>query len=81
MLDQPGTGAVIVGFRSEASARRTLATLGLELTPHDHAQLAAVLASQPLPAGDVYDAERDPTSPHAGIIRYNLNRTEGFHDA
>ena len=29
-----------------------------------------------MPRGDVYDAERDPTSAHAGIIRYNLNRAE-----
>jgi hypothetical protein len=27
----------------------------------------------PMPVGDVYDAERDPQSVHAGIIRYNLN--------
>ena len=31
LLDQPGVGAVIVGFRGEASARRTLATLQLTL--------------------------------------------------
>ena len=74
VLDQPGTGAVIVGFRSEASARRTLATLGLTLSAADHAQLGAVLAGQPMPAGDVYAAERDARSPHAGIIRYDLNQ-------
>jgi aryl-alcohol dehydrogenase-like predicted oxidoreductase len=73
VLDQPGTGAVIVGFRSEASARRTVSTLDLVLTPDDHARLSAVLAELPMPAGDVYDAERDPQSTHAGIIRYNLN--------
>ncbi len=75
MLDQPGTGAVIVGFRGEASARRTLQTLALTLTPDDHAHLASVLDELPMPAGDVYDAERDPQSAHAGIIKYNLNAT------
>jgi len=74
VLDQPGTGAVIVGFRSDATARRTLETLGLALTADDHAQLAAVLGALPMPAGDVYDAERDAASPHAGVIRYDLNR-------
>lgn len=74
VLDQPGAGAVIVGFRSEASARRTLATLDLTLSPADHAELRTVLAALPVPAGDVYDAERDPRSPHAGIIRYNLHQ-------
>ena len=73
VLDQPGTGAVIVGFRSLASAQRTVQTLGLTLSPDDHAQLRAVLNTMPMPAGDVYEAERDPMSPHAGIIRYNLN--------
>jgi aryl-alcohol dehydrogenase-like predicted oxidoreductase len=77
VLDQPGTGAVIVGFRSEASARRTLQTLTLTLTPDDHAHLASVLHDLPMPAGDVYDAERDPRSAHAGIIKYNLNGTNG----
>lgn len=74
VLDQPGTGAVIVGFRSETSARRTIDTLGLTLTADDHRQLSAVLDSMPIPTGDVYEAERDATSPHAGVIRYNLNR-------
>jgi aryl-alcohol dehydrogenase-like predicted oxidoreductase len=73
VLDQPGTGAVIVGFRSEASARSSVQTLGLALTAADHAQLSRVLASMPMPEGDVYAAERDPMSKHAGIIRYNLN--------
>lgn len=73
VLDQPGVGAVIVGFRGEASARRTLQTLGLVLSDDDRAQLDGVLATMPMPAGDVYDAERDPQSVHAGIIRYNLN--------
>jgi aryl-alcohol dehydrogenase-like predicted oxidoreductase len=74
VLDQPGVGAVIVGFRSVASAERTLATLGLALTDADRAQLGAVLDALPMPPGDVYAAERDPSSKHAGIIRYNLNQ-------
>lgn len=73
VLDQPAVGAVIVGFRGEASARRTVQTLSLALSPEDHAQLAEVLRAMPMPVGDVYDAERDPQSVHAGIIRYNLN--------
>ena len=75
VLDQAGVGAAIVGFRSPESAARTVRTLSLSLTPDDRAQLDQVLRAMPLPAGDVYDAERDPQSPHAGIIRYNLNKT------
>ena len=74
VLDQSGVGAVIVGFRSRESAVRTVQTLGLALSPDDHQQLRAVLDELPMPPGDVYDAERDPSSPHAGIIRYNLNQ-------
>jgi aryl-alcohol dehydrogenase-like predicted oxidoreductase len=74
VLDQEAVGAVIVGFRNPASAMRTVQTLDLSLSPEDHAQLAAVLSEMPMPAGDVYDAERDPQSVHAGIIRYNLNK-------
>lgn len=77
VLDQPGVGAVIVGFRGEASASRTLATFGLTLAPDDHTQLRDVLKSLPMPSGDVYDAERDASSVHAGIIRYNLNEAAG----
>lgn len=73
VLDQAATGAVIVGFRGEASAKRTVGTLGLSFSDDDRAQLAAVLRGLPMPPGDVYDAERDPQSVHAGIIRYNLN--------
>ncbi len=73
VLDQQAVGAVIVGFRTSASAMRTVQTLGLSLSAADHAQLAEVLDALPMPAGDVYDAERDPQSVHAGIIRYNLN--------
>jgi len=73
VLDQQAVGAVIVGFRTSASAMRTVQTLGLTLSSADHAQLADVLRALPTPVGDVYDAERDPQSVHAGIIRYNLN--------
>lgn len=76
VLDQSGAGAVIVGFRGEASARRTLATLNLQLSQDDHAQLGGVLQLLGTPIGDVYDAERDPSSVHAGIIRYNLNASD-----
>jgi aryl-alcohol dehydrogenase-like predicted oxidoreductase len=76
VLDRQAVGAVIVGFRTSASAMRTVQTLGLSLSPADHAQLAEVLSAMPMPTGDVYDAERDPQSVHAGIIRYNLNKTE-----
>jgi aryl-alcohol dehydrogenase-like predicted oxidoreductase len=74
VLDQPAVGAVIVGFRSTASARRTVDTLSLALSSDDHTQIAHALDRIPTVRGDVYDAERDATSAHAGVIHYNLQR-------
>ena len=73
VLDQPAVGAVIVGMRTMASAERTVRTLTVTLSNSERAGIATALTAMPGPAGDVYAAERDATSPHAGIIRYNLN--------
>ncbi len=73
VLDQPAVGAVIVGMRTPASAAGTLRTLDLALDADDHAAIAAAFAGTTGPVGEVYAAERDPQSHHAGIIRYNLN--------
>ncbi len=73
VLDQPAVGAVIVGLRTEANATSTLRTLDIVLTAEDHAEIAEAFADAEGPRGEVYAAERDPGSPHAGIIRYNLN--------
>lgn len=73
VLDQAAVGAVIVGLRTEANAASTLRTLELTLTSDDTRELDAAFADAPGPTGEVYAAERDPTSHHSGIIRYNLN--------
>ncbi len=73
VLDQPAVGAVIVGLRSAESATATLRTLDLVLDDDDRAGIADAFADATGPTGEVYAAERDPASPHAGIIRYNLN--------
>ena len=74
-LDQPAVAAAIVGIRSERSVESALRVLELELDQHDRESLAAVLPQTP--PGDVYDLERVPGGPHAGIMKYDLNREVG----
>lgn len=73
VFDEPDVAAVIVGARHAAHLTATLAALDLTLHDHEREALAALLAAAPGPAGDVYALERDPSGPHAGIMRYNLN--------
>lgn len=73
VLDEPAVAAVIVGARHAGHLPATLAALDLSLTVDDRQAIRTLLDVAPGPAGDVYTLERDPTGPHAGIMRYNLN--------
>ncbi len=73
VLQQPQVGAAIVGARSSAYVQENLRTLALRLDPEDVSMLHD-LAAPNGPGGDVYTLERRPASPHAAIMRYNLNR-------
>jgi aryl-alcohol dehydrogenase-like predicted oxidoreductase len=75
VLDQPGVAAAIVGARYAQRLDETLAVFGLRLDAQDHAQLAALLAAHPGPAGDTYTLERDRNGPHGRIMKYELNKT------
>lgn len=73
MLDEPDITAVIVGARHAAHLASTGAALALTLNDDQRRAILALVHAAPGPGGDVYTLERDPTGPHAGIMRYNLN--------
>ena len=74
VLQRPQVGAAIVGARSSAYVQDHLRTLAFRLDAEDISMLHDLAASHGL-QGDVYTMERQPTSAHAAIMRYNLNRS------
>lgn len=72
-LDQPGVGAVIVGMRSEASARAAAQTLALALSAQDRAELDTNVSALPAPTAGVYELEREMGGRHAAVMKYDLN--------
>jgi hypothetical protein len=74
MLDQPAVAGVIVGARNADHLAANLAITALRLTAQDHAAIATVLAQARELPGDVYTLERDRTSRHGSIMKYNLNK-------
>lgn len=74
IMDQPGVAAVIlgVGSRSRAALNRSLSAI--ELDAEDRQSIRAQLGRQTIPAGDLYDLERDESGPHARIIKTDLQR-------
>ena len=75
VLDQPAVGAVILGVGRRARAEDRRAVVDLTLGDEDIRRIDAHLATQPVPPGDTYALERDPSSPHSRIIRTNLQGT------
>ena len=73
-LDRPGAAAAVLGASGARHLQDTRRALDLRLDAGDHAALEAVLARAQGPTGPVYALERDPTGPHAAIMRYDLNR-------
>ncbi|MEM8664602.1 MAG: aldo/keto reductase [Pseudomonadota bacterium] len=74
VLDQPGVAAVIVGARNASHLKRNVAITALTLSAEDHATIAAARSDLTRLPGDVYDLERDRTSRHGAIMKYNLNK-------
>lgn len=72
LLDRPSVGAIILGVGSHARVEDKSALLDLVLEDEDIRKIDAHLASQPIPPGDMYDLERNPSGPHSKIIRTNL---------
>lgn len=77
VLDRECVAGVIVGARNRAHLASNLAIAGLKLTDADRAEIAAVTGDAALLLGDVYTLERDRTSRHGAIMKYDLNRQAG----
>ena len=75
VLDQPGVAAVIVGARNAERLPGTVDALRIELGASERERLGAFLDRLPLPAGDVYELERDRSGAHGRIMRYNLGES------
>lgn len=73
VLDQPQVAAAIVGARYARHLSRTLEVFGWSLDAADRRALDAVLSQAGGPAGLVYGLERDRSSRHGRIMKYNLN--------
>lgn len=76
VLDQPHVAAVILGVGSRSRARENLALASLHLDDEDRQAISAQLQAQAIPAGDMYELERDPEGPHTRIIKKNLHDKE-----
>jgi aryl-alcohol dehydrogenase-like predicted oxidoreductase len=74
VLARPAVAAVIVGARNATHLASNLAISSLALTDADQAEIAAALSSARDLEGDVYTLERDRTSRHGSIMKYNLNK-------
>jgi len=74
VLDQPAVKAIILGTGSKSRALQNKKLADLELDAEDLQTIQRQLARQKIPAGDMYDLERDETSVHAGIIKTELQQ-------
>ena len=73
VLDQPQVAAAIVGARYARHLPKTLEVFDLTLDDADRAVIGAILDQANGPSGPVYGLERDRTSRHGRIMKYNLN--------
>ena len=76
MLENPKTGALIVGARYARHLPRLLNMFTFSLSDEDHRQIADVQRQAPGPSGDVYALERDADGIHGRIMKYDLNAGE-----
>jgi aryl-alcohol dehydrogenase-like predicted oxidoreductase len=74
VLEQKAVAAVIVGARSPDHLDQNLAIGRIRLSTADLAEIDQALAGRRGPLGDVYALERDRTSPHGAIMKYDLNK-------
>jgi diketogulonate reductase-like aldo/keto reductase len=73
VLEQPRVAAVIIGARNAAHLDRYAELFRFSLDRQDRDAIAAVRAQMQVPAGDVFDLERDKDGRHGSIMKYNLN--------
>ncbi len=74
VLEQTSVAAVIVGARSPDHLKENLAIGSVRLGAADLAEIDKALAGRKGPLGDVYTLERDRSSPHGAIMKYDLNK-------
>jgi aryl-alcohol dehydrogenase-like predicted oxidoreductase len=74
ILEQKAVAAVIVGARTSDHLQENLAIGRIRLSAADLSEIDRALSARQGPRGDVYALERDRTSPHGAIMKYNLNK-------
>ena len=75
VLDQPAVRAIILGTGSRSRVAENRALADLALDSEDREAIRAQLGRQKNPGGDMYDLEREENSPHAAIIRTDLQHS------
>jgi aryl-alcohol dehydrogenase-like predicted oxidoreductase len=73
VLEQPRVAAVIIGARNTRHLGRYAELFRFRLDDQDQQDIEAVRATMRVPAGDVFDLERDRSGPHGRIMKFNLN--------
>jgi len=74
ILQKPAVAGVIVGARSDDHLDRLRTLDSFELGIEDLVLIDGVLAKAQGPVGPIFGLERDRTSAHGQIMRYDLNR-------
>ncbi|MFK7862117.1 MAG: aldo/keto reductase [Granulosicoccus sp.] len=73
MLDRSDVAAVIIGAKTAANIKDTLAAAKLELSDANTEAIENVIALRTGPRGLVYELEGDRDGRHGRIMKYNLN--------
>jgi len=74
VLGQAAVKAIILGTGTSSRASQNVKLAELELDAEDLHAIQRQLARQSIPAGDMYDLERDESGVHARIIKTDLQR-------
>ena len=73
VLDRSQVAAIIVGATNASHLPANAGITSLSLDPDDMAAIDAVTRRRTGPVADVYTLERDRTSKHGSIMKYELN--------
>jgi len=74
ILQRPQVGGVIIGARNRRHLGKLQQLSTFELNAGDLESIRQVVDKAPGPQGPVYALERDKTSRHGAIMKYNLNK-------
>lgn len=74
VLDRLAVRAIILGTGTRSRAAQNQALAELKLDEEDLQQIQQQLDRMTIPAGDMYDLERDENSEHSGIIKTDLQQ-------